>query len=164
MMCRACPNQEGTPVAQRISLFLCAAVLAAIPCLAQAPGFSGTWVLDPAASEMASGTIPDIRLEVVADAKQISIVERRNTHTEHLTCSIGGEACTQNTASRGNYVLKVIAGSNGLTWTITVTRPDVNTSMTYHEQWSLSADGKTLTIHTTYPRGLESLKVFNRKP
>jgi hypothetical protein len=144
-------------------LFVFTMMLSTLPCLAQTTGFTGAWVLDVSASELRPGATRDIRLDVVADAGKISVTERRETSTERLTCTIDGKPCMQKTASRGDYVLKVLADKGALAWTITVTRSGDNASMTYSEHWSLSDGGKTLSVSVLYPNGMETLRVFKRQ-
>jgi hypothetical protein len=129
----------------------------------QLRGFTGTWTLDPAKSVLWPGGARQITLVLLEDRQGITVTERRPSGDERYVCAFDGKPREHKTASGGLFTRTVRRDRNRLTFRIIMTRLADQASLTYREEWSLSADGQTLTVHEMYPGEREVLKVFSRE-
>jgi hypothetical protein len=61
------------------------------------------------------------------------------------------------------YVRTLRRDNGALLWQVKMTRLADQTSIAYSDRWTLSPDGKTLTVLRVYPGPRQVLRVFVRK-
>lgn len=127
------------------------------------PSFSGTWVLDPKASVLVDGGMQELELVIAEDHKTIRVSQRFRGTEARYSCTMDGKSTDQVTSGGSVYARSVQRETRTLVWQIKMTRGADKASIAYSERWSLSDEGRILTIHRVYPRGREVLQVFNRK-
>jgi hypothetical protein len=162
-------------------------VLALVVATAQAqPQFTGTWVLDRAQSQFPShgphgkgmadrhGPPPEVKLIVEQQGNALkatrSIAHGPRERSMSETYSLDGSERTEPTRHGGTSVTKATLGGDRLVVNKTHTRPakeQGQPARTFSREsvWTLSPDGRTLTIDTTMhsPRGDRTMKtVFVR--
>jgi hypothetical protein len=139
---------------------------------ARLTGFSGKWVLDPAKSALMDASRRDVELTLVESENSIKVIRRLKTSNPKIA---GGwfDAETYTVATDGKpsehrisdlqYSRVLAREGRELVWRVTLKRGSDGAATTFTERWSLSADGNTLTILTTYRTGREVKQVFDRK-
>ena len=151
-----------------------ATLLAAL--IAQAPAkpsdFSGVWVQDNAKSVLMAVSPRDVQLSVVDSGKGVKVVRSLRTsdpkipggwfEAEAYTGTTDGKPSEQRIPDL-HYSRLLAREGRDLVWRITLTRASDGGVTTFSERWSLSDDGKTLTILRTYRDGREVTQVFGRK-
>jgi hypothetical protein len=153
--------------------------------------FSGTWVLDKSKSELPPQlqNVESYALTVTQDAQQLTINTtitggqgmggpggggggRAGGMMSSLTYKLDGTESTVEAGGGrpGSVTLKATWKNDGKTLSLMNVRKlnfqGNDVTITTTEQWELSSDGKTLTIHRTTesPRGTQtSTLVFNKK-
>ena len=162
-------------------------LLALVVATAQAqPQFTGTWVLDRAQSQLPShgphgqgmpdrqGAPPEVKLIVeqqgnlLKATRTVASGPRERSMSETFT--VDGSERTEQTPRGGTSVTKATLGGDRLVVNKTHTRPakeQGQPARTFSREsvWTLSPDGRTLTIDTTMqsPRGERTMKtVFVR--
>jgi hypothetical protein len=143
----------------RALLFLAAS----LPMLAA--DFSGRWMLNTAKSQFGQFPAPEVMLRSVqlTGAQLVMTTYQKGAQgevTTELKYSTDGKPAT-NGASTG------IARMAGETLVIESSREAQGAKLTQRDVWSLSADGKTLTVESriTLPNGAFDVKqVFERAP
>lgn len=168
--------------AQRTTASLGALLLALVVGAAQAqPQFTGTWVLDRAQSQLphrgaqGQGTAdpqaqpPEIKLTVEQQGNTLKATRslargpRERAMTE--TFVVDGSERTETTPRGGTSITRATLGGDRLVVHKTHTRPAKEAgqparSFSRESVWTLSPDGRTLTIDTTMhtPRGDRTMK------
>ena len=157
------------------SCLLFAIVLGVAAVALAAADMSGTWVLDPAKSDPMMGGRGGARGGGGgAPAGSMEIVVKQTAADLTVTRSFGGNSMETKyvtdgadhtaTSQRGDLKYKAAWGSDGLT--VTGTRTTQRGDMPMKEVYSISADGKVLTIASTRrgPDGDQVNKqVYNKK-
>jgi hypothetical protein len=162
---------------------LMALLASSLPALAlAAPDFNGTWVRDKAMSDAQPNTMywltrgvdpggggqgnADILLVVKQDAKNLNVAESTRVVREYV---LDGKPHTRATDTGVEKAI-VTTSWQGETLVIATSQPyggmPGNATLKQQEVWSLSADGKMLTIATTrdVPAARQAYKqVYNRK-
>jgi hypothetical protein len=150
----------------RFVLILLAVLAAAGAGLAQSPDFSGEWKLDSARSELGEMAMmnPEISLSVRQEAGVLSlrrtVVVPERTMVKSARYTLDGKECLNAGESlkdlKGTAVLEkgrlvIRSEQEGATMTIQGDNPPQVDYFKYDsvEEWSLSADGKTLTLVQT---------------
>ncbi|HEX8160998.1 MAG TPA: hypothetical protein VF538_03945 [Pyrinomonadaceae bacterium] len=150
-------------------------LFAAVAAAAAKPNFAGTWVLDAAKSEGVGGPQGGPAAEETMTIKQDGdklTVERKikgqqGERTQNDTYTADGKETDFTMQMRGNETkgkrtAKWSADGNMLEVNDKASFDTPNGAMTMESQnkWSLSADGKTLTIEgtRTTPRGAQKIK------
>jgi hypothetical protein len=168
--------------AQRTIGSLGALLLALVVGTAQAqPEFTGTWVLDRAQSQLPNrgahgkgtadpqATPPEVKLIVEQQGNTLkatrSAVRGPRERAMSETFVADGSERTETTPRGGTSVTKATLGGDRLVVNTTHTRPAKDAgqparSFSRESVWTLSRDGRTLTIDTTMhtPRGERTLK------
>ena len=142
-----------------------AALALALPLLAGAPNFSGSWMLNHAKSEFGQFPAPEVMLRSVTQtAAQVKMStyqkSARGEVTTDLQYTTDGKAAV-NGNSTGTARLQ------GQSLVIESSVKAQGASMTQRDVWTLSDDGKTLTVqsHVTLPNGEFDVKqVFEKTP
>lgn len=162
-------------------------LLALVVATAQAqPQFTGTWVLDRAQSQLPShgphghgtadrqGSPPEVKLIVEQQGNLLkatrAIANGPRERSMSETFAVDGSERTEQTPRGGTSVTKATLGGDRLVVNKTHTRPareQGQPARTFSREsvWTLSPDGRTLTIDTTMqsPRGERTMKtVFVR--
>jgi len=139
-------------------------VLLAVP-LAAAPNFSGSWMLNPAKSQYGQFPAPEVMVRQIQHhdpALSMSTYQKgaQGEVTNELKYSTDGKPSVngenKGSAHWENDKLVIEAG-----------RDYQGTQLTQREEWTLSTDGKTLTIatHVKLPNGEFDVKqVFEKAP
>jgi hypothetical protein len=143
--------------------FLLASLLA-LP-LAAAPNFSGSWILNPSKSEYGQFPAPEVMTRQIRHndpALSMTTYQKGapGELTTDLTYTTDGKPSV-NGPNQGS------ARWNGDKLVIETSRDYQGTKLTQREEWSLSADGKTLTVatHVKLPNGeLDVKQVFEKAP
>ena len=173
--------------AQRTIGSLGALLLALVVTAAQAqPLFTGTWVLDRAQSQLpkrgqhgkgapnAQAQPSEVKLIVEQHGNTLkatrSVAHGAREHAMSETYVVDGSEQTETTHRGGTSVTKATLGGDRLVVNKTHTRPakeQGQPARTFSRDsvWTLSGDGRTLTIDTTMhtPRGDRTMKaVFNK--
>jgi hypothetical protein len=144
---------------------LASLVMAAALPLAAAPNFSGSWMLNHAKSQYGQFPAPDVMLRTVTQqGAQITLSTyqkgAQGEVTTELKYSTDGKP-TLNGTSAGT------ARIEGETLVIESSREAQGAKLTQRDVWTLSADGKTLTVQSklTLPNGQFDVKqVFEKTP
>jgi len=142
-------------------VLFCAALLT-LP-LAAAPNLSGNWVLNVAKSQYGQFPAPEVmtrQIQYHDPALSMSTYQKgsQGEVTTELKYSTDGKPGV-NGANQGS------AHWEGDQLVIESSRAYQGTNLTQHEEWTLSADGKTLTIatHVKLPNGEFDVKqVFEK--
>lgn len=168
------------------NLTVCLLVCALAASTAVAPtNFSGAWVLDKSKSQLSPQlqTVESYTLTVTQDAQQLTTSAAitggqqpggggRGGMMPSLTYKLDGAESTMEAGGGrgGSITLKAAWKDGGKTLALTNVRKfnfqGNDVTITTNETWTLSADGKTLTIQRTTesPRGTQnSTLVFNKK-
>jgi hypothetical protein len=131
------------------------------------PNFSGTWKANIAKSDFGALPAPDSRTDKIVhedpDLKDtMTVVGQMGESTADLKYSTDGKEST-NTV-RGNEI-KSTAKWDGDELTIAGKGSFNGADLTLNDRWSLSADGKTLTItrHLASPAGETDQKIVLEK-
>ena len=173
--------------AQRTIGSLGALLLALVVTSAQAqPQFTGTWVLDRAQSQLPQrgghgkgaadpqAQPPAVKLIVDQQGNMLKATRSvaRGSHERAMseTYVVDGSERTEQTPHGGSSVTKATLGGDRLVVNKTHTRPakeQGQPAQTFSREsvWTLSPDGRTLTIDTTMhtPRGDRAMKtVYNK--
>lgn len=155
------------------SMFLVVA-MAAVAVSAAAPAdFSGTWVLDPAKSQMPQGGGQggggEVTLEVKQDAKTLTSTRKTARGEQVSTYNLDGSETTSE-SQRGKSTHKAKWQGDGKILEInTVSNFNMQgneVKITSVAHWELIDGGKALKIHskTETPQGTrESTQVYNKK-
>lgn len=145
---------------------VCAAaiVMAALGVKAQGTQFGGTWVLDKAASVLGPTQAELGQQLVVTDTgTSVRVITQEPDKTDDdYTCRTDAVTCEQETTG-SHYVRTARKRGSELMWEIKMTRRADGASLSYTEQWTLSDNGRTLTIHTVYTPTRASMRVFHKK-
>ena len=131
--------------------------------------FSGVWVQNPAKSTLMSVSPQDVELSVVDSGASVKVVRRLKA--SKMPSGVPGETYTGTTDGKPSeerladllYSRRLAREGRDLVWRITMTRRGDSATTTFSERWSLSEDGKMLTIFRTYRDGREVTQVFERK-
>lgn len=142
----------------------CFWIAAVLPLLAE-PNFSGNWMLNVARSQFGEFPTPEVMTRSVQMLPgQIAMTTfqkgAQGEVTTALKYSLDGKPST-NDASTGT------ARWNGNTLVIESSRIAQGTKLTQRDTWTLSPDGKTLTVqsHIKLPNGeFEVKQVFEKAP
>jgi hypothetical protein len=126
--------------------------LAALPALAK-PNFTGDWKLNIAKSTFGDIPAPDSMSYKIdhADPKLTSVSKQSGQMGEiemHSTCTTDGKECT-NEGFQGAPTKSVMKW-DGDTLVAEVKGQFGDTDFTLKQKWSLSGDGKTLTVAQTF--------------
>lgn len=164
-----------------------ALLLALIVTTAQAqPQFTGTWVLDRAQSQLPNrgahgkgaadpqAQPPEVKLIVEQQGNTLKATRAvaRGSHERAMTETfvLDGSERTEQTPRGGSSVTKATLGGDRLVVSKTHTRPAKEQGQAAHtfsreSVWTLSPDGRTLTIDTTMhtPRGDRAMKTVFTK-
>jgi hypothetical protein len=140
------------------------ALAAALP-LAAAPDFSGRWMLNNAKSQFGQFPAPEVMMRSVkVSGVQLAMTTyQKGTQgevTTELKYTTDGKP-SANGASTG------VARIDGETLVIESSREAQGAKLTQRDVWTISPDGKTLTVqsHITLPNGAFDVKqVFERAP
>lgn len=133
-----------------------------------APNFSGTWVLDTSKSDPMGGRGGGppggggggpIEIVIKQTGTELTITRSMMGNTFDTVYDLDGAEHTA-TSQRGD--LKYKAAWNGDVLNITGTRTTQRGEMAVNERYSLSTDGKELTITTVSPQG-ERKQVYTKK-
>jgi hypothetical protein len=136
---------------------------------AMTPDFSGIWVLDLKQSNFGAAPSPASRTDTITQAGK-SIKDHRTAtladgdHTMDVVFDLSG-AETKTQAIGGE--MRVTAAWKGSTLVVTSHGSSPGGEVTVVEEWQLSADRKTITVHrkTTGPNGpAEATIVLTRQP
>lgn len=174
--------------AQRIAGSFGAVLLALVVTTAQAqPQFTGTWVLDPAQSQLPQrgghgkgtagtpqGQPPQVKLIVEQQGNTLkatrSVAHGTRERAMSETYVIDGTERTEQTPRGGSSVTKATLGGDRLVVNTSHTQPareQGQPARTFAREsvWTLSPDGRTLTIDTTMhgPRGDRAMKTVYTK-
>lgn len=135
--------------------------LAGASVAAESP-FSGTWVLDPSKGVLSDARPRDIQLSLADDGQTVTVTERiPGKKDDRFTCRSDAKPCEQRKSSSVyRRVLKREPGT--LVWQNSMTRLADDASISWTERWSLSDDGRTLTVHKVFPGNREFLEIFRR--
>ncbi len=135
-----------------------------------APDFSGTWVRDKAKSDPmmgrpGGGEPPDmeVTMNIKQDANSLEIETQRGERSSKVKYTLDGKENT-NPMGRGEVVSK--SKWNGDTLVLEGVRKFGDREMPFKESYTLSADGKVLTVTSTRPSpdGERTVKqVYNKK-
>jgi hypothetical protein len=144
-----------------------------------APNFSGTWVRDKAKSDPmgmgrpgggGGGQAPDVEvtLTIKQDANSFELATQRGERTSEAKYTLDGKENT-NATGRGSTVSK--SKWNGDVLMLEGVRkfsgPNGDMEMPFKDEYSLSADGKVLTVKSTSnnPQGEQQTRkqVYNKK-
>jgi hypothetical protein len=145
-----------------------------------APNFSGTWVRDKAKSDPmgmgrpggggGGGQAPDVEitLTIKQDANSFEVATQRGERTSEAKYTLDGKENT-NATGRGSTVSK--SKWNGDVLVLEGVRkfsgPNGDMEMPFKDEYSLSADGKVLTVKSTSnnPQGEQQTRkqVYNKK-
>jgi hypothetical protein len=147
-----------------------AALLAAAFGLLQAqakPNFSGTWKLNVSKSDFGAMPAPDTRTDKIThDDPSLTDSFTQNGQMGEVTTEIKYSTDGKETTNhvRGNEV-KSTAKWEGDELTIASKAQFNGAEVTFSDRWSLSADGKTLTIlrHAVSPMGETDQKIVLEK-
>lgn len=158
---------------------LAAFVLVAVSVAAAAkPNFAGTWSLDTAKSECGQRGCNAETLTVKQDGDKIDVERKfttqqgdRTTNDSYVADNKEGDFTMQmmGNSQKGKRTVKWSAdgGALEIKETASIQTPDGGTAnIESTSKWSLSGDGKTLTIEQTRvsPRGTQTTKrVFNKQ-
>ena len=129
----------------------------------QQSGFTGTWALDPARSVLHESGTSEIELAIGDKGASVDVAQRIRSAEIHFTCTTDRKPCENKTRAGDSYRRRLRRENGALVWEITMTRAVDKASITYTERWSLSDEGRTLSVHRVYPTGREVLQVFSRK-
>ncbi|HEY3382042.1 MAG TPA: hypothetical protein VGK32_09760 [Vicinamibacterales bacterium] len=141
---------------KRVALLTFVMVLAvAAMVMAQAkPDFSGTWAPDTAKSDQPSGGRgpggPPAPMTVKQTATELTREMKRGEQTMATTYKLDG---TESVNKGPMGEVKSTAKIDGAKLVIKTVRETPNGTMESTETWSLSADGKELTVVSASPRG-----------
>jgi hypothetical protein len=173
--------------AQRTIGSLGALLLALVVTTAQAqPQFTGTWVLDRAQSQLPDrgghgkgaadpqAQPPEVKLIVEQQGNTLKATRSvaRGSHERAMTQTlvVDGTERTEQSPRGGSSVTKATLGGDRLVVNQTHTRPAKEQGQPAHtfsreSVWTLSQDGRTLTIDTTMhtPRGDRAMKTVYTK-
>jgi len=142
-------------------LVLVATILGAGTATAQ--NYSGTWVLDPKRSVQEEGVDPISLTLVVADtAATIKVTVRRPEAEHSYSVRFDGTPGVE-TVGSDQYTRTVSRAKGALAFRTRFVRGADKGTVTYSERWTLSNDGRTLSVYTTFPGDRDLLRVFARK-
>lgn len=171
---------ETSLMKKSILIVLSAAVMPLLACGA-APGFGGSWLLDEANSDALPhpnywltrgvGTRSDAEplMTVTMDGKNLEITREARMSDNYISYMLDGKPHSQ-PMDTGMAQETVTAQVDGDKLVVVTSQPyggmPGNATMDTREEWSLSADGSTLTIVTS--RDLSGIKqtftqVYNRQ-
>ncbi|MFN7997873.1 MAG: hypothetical protein U0Q18_29910 [Bryobacteraceae bacterium] len=130
--------------------------------------FTGTWKMDPAKSDLKSGPAPEARLDRITYEEPnlkdtITQSMRGRESTYDMNYSTDGTATTN--LVRGNQ-MKSVARWEGEELVVDTKGSVAGRGVTFKDRWSISADGKTLTLqrHLNTPLGEgDQTLVFDRQ-
>ncbi len=128
----------------RILLLLFSIISFVVSAAVSAPNFAGTWKLNLAKSDFNRVTGPkSMTLRIDRTGKELrvrtTLMDRLGEHSENARYVLDGRV-NQNSSG---VITETIAVLDGDTLVLDV---KVGLNLAYKEKWSLSADGKTLTI------------------
>jgi len=132
------------------------------------PNFSGDWKMDPAKSNYGRMPAPEsLERKITHNDPELKIVSTqsgpRGSFTTDLNFTTDGKECVNKIR---NIDVKSTAHWNGDALLINSTENYNGAEVRQDEKWTLSADGKTLTIGTqvSTPRGqYEVITVFDKQ-
>lgn len=141
------------------------------------PQLSGTWVLDRAQSQFpshegrghggpdAQAPPPEVKLRIEQQGNAVKVTRTMTmgTRERSMTDTYVADGSDQaHRGYRGNVVTRAAFEGDRLVVTVTQTRKgdQGDKTMSQHSTWSLSPDGRTLTIDTTMqsPSGERAMK------
>ena len=137
---------------------------------AQAPDYSGRWVLAVARSDFgpqpapASGTLT-VRQAGTSLRVSTTIVGDQGTHTDSLAYVIGGPAITHEVANVGPSSTTVAWDGGVLVFQSAIKTQGIEIPVT--SRWTLAPDGKTLDVSRAIGTPMGEMKVrmsFDRQP
>jgi len=130
---------------------------------ATAQSYSGTWSLDPKRSVLEDGVDPVSLTGVVLDtAVTIRVTVRRPDSEHSYSLRFDGTPGVE-TVGSDRYTRTVERDQGALVFRTQFVRGFDKGTVAYRERWTLSNDGRTLSIYTTFPGGRDLLRVFARK-
>jgi hypothetical protein len=133
--------------------------------------FNGVWVQDREKSALMDVSPRDVELSVVDSGKSVKVIRSLKTSNPKIPSGRAAETYTGTTDGKPSeqriadmHYSRVLAREGReLVWRITLTRTSDGAATIFGERWSLSDDGKILTIVRTYRGGREVTEVFVRK-
>lgn len=139
------------------------AVLAA-PAVAQESGFAGTWVLDPSEGVLSDARPRQVELDITDDGQTVTVTERIRASKKGPTysCKSDGKPCQESLAGM-TYIRVLRREAGALVWQIGMTRLADGAGIKWTERWSLTDEGRTMTLHRAFPGNREYLEVFRRR-
>lgn len=139
------------------------AVLAA-PAVAQESGFAGTWVLDPSEGVLSDARPRQVELDITDDGQTVTVTERIRASKKGPTysCKADGKPCEERIGGM-TYVRVLRREAGVLVWQMAMTRAADEAGIQWAERWSLSDEGRTLTLYKAFPGNREYLEVFRRE-
>ncbi len=113
------------------------------------PDLSGTWALDPAKSDLGGGRRPPASVTIVLrqTPETLSIERNLGTRTETAVLKLDGSESVNKLPSGAEK--KSRAKWTGSTLTSDAEANVQGSAVKTHEVWSLSADGKVMTLDVT---------------
>jgi hypothetical protein len=130
---------------------------------AQGPAFTGRWTLDAARSVLHEAGTREVALAITDKGASVEVTQRIRSAETHFSCTTDRKPCESTTRAGDTYSRRLRRENGMLVWEITMTRAADKASITYTERWSLSDEGRTLTVHRVYPTGREVMQVFARR-
>lgn len=123
-------------------------VIAVSSLVLSAPNFSGKWALNKDQSDFRTrdGEKPDITMTIEQTADTLKVKQESSSEFMNREYSYKLDGSTQEVAGRGGRTSKVTPKWEGDVLVVTSVREGQQGTMTSTERWTLSADGKTLTI------------------
>lgn len=124
--------------------------------------YSATWVLDPNRSVLEDSDPRSLTLSVVETAADLKVTVRQPDSQHTYSVPADGTA-SRETVGSDQYTRTSMRANGVLVIRTVFIRGFDKASLTYSERWTLSRDGRTLTIYTTFPGGRDMLRVFSKK-
>jgi hypothetical protein len=131
---------------------------------AQEPRFAGTWVLDPSEGVLSDARPREVELDITDDGQTVTVTERIRASKKGPTysCKSDGKPCQESVAGM-TYIRVLRREAGALVWQIGMTRLADGAGIKWTERWSLTDEGRTLTLHRAFPGDREYLEVFRRR-
>ena len=149
-------------VMAHLTLSVILSAVVGVPDAPAASAFAGTWVLDPARGVLNDSRPREIRLSLEDDGQTVTVTERiPGKRDDRFVCRSDGTPSEQR--KPGSVYRRVLRRESGaLLWQNTMTRVGDDASISWSERWSMSEDGRLLTIHKRYPGNREFLEIYRR--
>lgn len=130
---------------------------------AQEARFGGTWVLDPSEGVLSDARPREVELDITDDGSMVTVTERIRSSKKGPTysCKSDGKPCQESLAGM-TYIRVLRREAGALVWQIGMTRLADGAGIKWTERWSLTDEGRTMTLHRAFPGNREYLEVFRR--